>query len=115
MPENRVIKPFESFFVSMMFVFSTMWGLYYYWSIGAGTITDNPLSSEASFSGFINIILNIVSWLSPFALVKAFLLGFLPSEMYTFLDLFILRPIGWIGALYTANFIISKIPTISGE
>lgn len=113
----QINKPFHSFFVSMVFIFSTMYGLYYYYQVGASEklAVEGLEESGASFGGFINIILDLVSWLSPFALVKYMVLIILPSELYLFVDLFFLRPIGWIGTFITTNYLISKIPTVSGE
>lgn len=125
MPENRIIKPFESFFVSMIFIFSTMYTLYYYYEMG----TQQPLEFEgitedvndplnSGFASILDSVLEFVSWISPFALVKGLIIILFQSntpELYTAINLLLLRPIGWIGALFTANYLISKIPTVSPE
>lgn len=118
MSNITISKPFNSFFISMIFIFSTMYGLYFYYIQGTSEQSKVDGLTEAtseSFLGFINVILDIASWLSPFALVKFFVLNTTPTAMYQFLDLFFLRPIGWVGAMITANYIISRIPTVSSE
>ena len=115
-------KPFQSFFISTIFIFSTIWGLYYYWSLGESHSTqmeglsDNPNDPKGlGLVGTISGILDFLSWINPFGLVKGIIFLISPPEIYEFINIFLLRPIGWIGTMITVNYLISKIPTVSGE
>lgn len=106
--------------ITMFFVVSTLFGLMHYWNVASGIndevpglenkdsdrILTNDDQDKGLFSkitgiftsGFIDYIANALSWLSPFALVKVIVLAFTEHtpEVYTFVDYFFLRPIGWI-------------------
>lgn len=104
--------------ITMFFVVSTLFGLMHYWNVAAGiedTVpgledkdTNNIITEEDSglfskitgifTSGFVDYISNALSWASPFALVKLIVISFTSHtpEVYTFVDYFFLRPIGWI-------------------
>lgn len=121
MAVHKNINPFMNFFVTTIFIFSTMYGLYYYYSIGAAEATTiNGLDKSADpqtvgFFGMIPGILNFLSLINPFGLIILFLKAEIPADLFQFLDLFILLPVGWIGTFFEVNWIISKIPTVSVE
>ena len=114
---------FIQFFIVCIFIFSSMYTMYYYFLQGetsAGTapegLNDDANNTEGlNFPGIFDAILEFISWISPFALIKALLIVITPSEIYEILNLLILRPVGWIAVLIESNYIVSKIPTISGE
>lgn len=111
--------------IAFVFIISTIYGLIYYWNIGATSDisvtgiddSDGYLSvdfeSDASVTSLIlnavDIILEFVSWFSLFSVVKGVLYILLPSSLYTPLNLFILRPTGWIAALITTEWVINKV------
>lgn len=120
--------------VTLLFLFSTSYTLVYLYYLDSNqelTITglsDDPKDAKVaatSSSGFLGTIipiadgiLELVSWLSPVALIKVLFAGFMQTNtpfLYLLVNLLILRPLGWSMALITLNFIISKIPTVSGE
>ena len=112
--------------MTAIFIFSTIFTLAYYWNQGANTqlatpgLSDNGKSITDSGSwliDFLDSVLEILSWISPFALVKLLLVEVMSNtpELYTALNLLILRPVSWIFSVITANYVISKIPTVSGE
>lgn len=104
--------------VTMFFIVSTLFGLMHYWNEASGIqdinngldtkdasqiVTDSDstgfsLITSIFSAGFFDFIANALSWLSPFAIVKAIIFIFTTDspEIYTFVDLFILRPVGWI-------------------
>lgn len=126
MVEHRMVKPFEGLFVTLIFMFSTMWGLIYYWNLGTSQtvkvtgleVSEKSPSDVSSAFFLVNWILDAVSWISPFFLVKGFLfyeIQPISANLYLFLDLFFIRPISWISSLFTLNYAISKIPTESEQ
>jgi len=104
--------------ITMFFVASTLFGLMHYWNEAAGiqdaasglnqSSQDHIVKSSdsAGFSGILSLftsgffdwIMGALSWTSPFAVVKVlvFVITIETPEIYTFLDYFLLRPIGWI-------------------
>lgn len=120
---------------SVMFIFmvSTLFGLNYMWGLGSGESTDiqgladsdggmgvnlsNLLRTDSEIWGFIldlivrviDVLLEFVSWLSMFGLVKGILYALLPADLYVIFNLFLLRPIGWIAALITTEWVLNKI------
>jgi len=110
-------NPLSSSIIIMFFFVSTMFGLMHYWN-EASNINDELTLEEKNAdqiivpednslfgsitgifsSGFLDYMLNALSWLSPFALVKGTILIFTVEspEIYTFVDYFLLRPMGWI-------------------
>ena len=123
MPENTLVSPFLSSFMTLVFVFSTLYTVAYYFNQGFGqslntqALGDSPTSIGTIGTSLIDFLLEAASWISPFGLVKLILTEVMAStpELYTILNLLVLRPVGWIVTLFTANFIVSKIPTISSE
>ena len=123
MPENTLVTPFLGSFMTLVFVFSTLYTVAYYFNQGFGQslntpgIGDNTPAIGSFATSLIDSLLEGASWLSPFFVVKLLLTEVMSStpELYTILNLLVLRPVGWIITLFTANFIISKIPTISSE
>ena len=104
---------------TMFFMVSTIFGLMHYWNEAKGEADKmqgldtkdaskliDKTQDEGWFaaltnvfaSGFIDYIANALSWLSPFALVKGLIsvLTVGTPEIYTFVDYFFLRPIGWM-------------------
>ncbi len=126
MPEYKVVKPHIGMFMTFLFMFSTMYTLVYFWEEGSGGKTGvNSLEGSdkgpSALSGVFSVvewILDIVSWISPFALVRGMVvwltLGFDP-HFFKILDLLFLRPMSWVVSIVTVDFALSKIPTMSGE
>ena len=127
MPKGTInLSPYIGSTTVLLFIFSVIYTLAFYYYQGTGQIlgvqglTASVQGTQDLNTGIlimVDAVLNIVSWLSPFALIKAMVLAImLPMpEVYEVIDLLILRPMGWTVFLYQANYIISKIPTISGE
>jgi len=123
MAENVNMGGFIATFITLAFVFSTMYTLAFYYYQGASTSYEaNPMKADSDHDildvlGIIGGILDFISWLSPFLLIKAFLVFSMQAtpDLYQFLDMLILRPVGWIVVMLETNYIISKIPTMSGE
>lgn len=109
--------------MTLIFIFSTLYTAMYYFNLGAaqqvGTpgLQDDPVNPVSTAGSFVDWILEAASWISPFGLVKLLLSEVMAQtpELYTILNLLVLRPVGWIVTLFTANFILAKIPTMSGE
>ena len=123
MPENTLISPFLGAFMTLIFVFSTIYTAVYYFNQGFGEgvntegLSDEPPEIGTVAGNLIDFLLEAASWISPFGLVKLLLVEVMAStpELYTILNLLVLRPVGWIVTLFTANFLVAKIPTESGE
>lgn len=133
MQENTLISPFLGAFMTAIFIFSTLYTLAYFWNQGSniqvntpglGDNPDDPTQVKLTNSGVFGFVISIadgileaVSWITPFALVKLLLIEVMAStpQLYTILNLLVLRPVGWITALFTVNFLISKLPTMSSE
>lgn len=133
MAENTIISPFLGTFMTAIFIFSTIYTLAFFYNQGAGTQLNmsplgddpnDPNSVSTSSSGIFGFVMDVadgvlefLSWVSPFALVKLLLIEIMTSTpiLYQVINLLILRPVGWITALFTANYIISRIPTEHGE
>ena len=106
---------------SMVFMFSTIYTLGFYWYAatgdaytftGMGETTGSMVSempANALLQYIIDFLLEILSWASPFALVKAFLLALIPTPLYEPLNMMLFRPIGWIGTWITTEWVINKI------
>jgi hypothetical protein len=126
MSEITVIKPFQSSFVSAVFVFSTMYALSYFWSLGSGQPLFNVVGlidklpyighivSILPFGSFFDLGLEVTSDLSPWLIVKGVVYSMfnpISPDAYTFINLFFLRPIGWVFSLFTVDWLVAKIPT----
>lgn len=106
---------------SMVFMFSTIYtlGFYYYASTGdAYTFTGmgdttgemvSEMPTNVLLQYIIDFLLEILSWASPFAIVKGLLYAMLPTPLYEPLNLLLFRPIGWIGTWITTEWVINKI------
>jgi hypothetical protein len=119
------ISPFISMMVGLLFTFSTIYGLMYYFNQGEsqqiqlvalGENGNNPNSVNQStgyigsfVSGSIDALLSFISWVSPFALIRGAILAISPPDLFQVLDIFILRPISWCVSILTANWILSAI------
>jgi hypothetical protein len=90
----------------LFFAVAWAYGLMYYWNTNTQAVglsdKDASLTSTTGQGGILSFIfdtvLEIFSWASPFALFKGIILLISPTNMYTFLNLFMLRPIGWIAS-----------------
>lgn len=90
----------------LFFAVAWMYGLMYYWdnSTQATGLDDKDpgFSKDSGGSGFLDFVFNtaleIFSWASPFALVKGLIILTTDSNLYLFLNLFILRPVGWVAS-----------------
>jgi len=129
MSERVNIGGFMASVITLAFMFSTMYALAFFYfqasgqtpygqPLGTGDVVvgvDRPL---IDIFGIFDAILNFVSLLSPFVFVKMFIEALMITNtplLYQVVDLLVLRPIGWICAGMTVNYIISKIPTESNE
>jgi len=114
---------FIATFMTFAFVFSTMFTLafYYYQGANASYGVDGMSSGQdhttLDILGILSGVLDFISWLSPFALIKAFLSYTMQStqDLYQLIDMLILRPVGWVVVMIEANYIISRIPTLGDE
>lgn len=119
------ISPFMNMIIGLLFTFSTLYGLMFYYYQGESqqvTLTplgNNPnsptsLNSSNSFigsfvSGTIDTLLSFVAWISPFAIIRAMILLITPTDLFNVLDIFLLRPMSWAVAIITGNWIIAAI------
>lgn len=120
------ISPFMGMMIGLLFTFSTIYGLlFYYFQGDAQTVqlvglnaTANNASQAISdsggfLSGFVtgalDSVLSLVSWVSPFALIRGAIFAVTPTDLFTVLDIFLLRPISWAVAIITGNWLISTI------
>ena len=116
------------FLAKMFFAFSTIYTLAYFWTMGSGELLDSPELGDQEVSnvavqgdswasvlvsGAVDEVLNAISYFSPFALVLVILKAIVPSDLYLPLNLLLLRPIGWIGAFITTEWVINKIRGVS--
>lgn len=123
MADDTIMTPFLGSFMTLIFIFSTIYTAAYYYGQGSGQtigivgLADDPVNPSSSSGSFVDWILEAASWISPFGLVKFLLIEAMAPvpELYTAFNLLILRPVGWTVTLFEANYIISKIPTVSGE
>lgn len=120
--ERTFIPPFLGSVMTLLFIFSTVYTLAFYYYQGTSTGLNSgglelsgKKANELSLVGVLEGVLSFISWISPFALVRGLVLAISPSDLFQVLDMLILRPVSWIISLITANYLISKIPTISGE
>jgi hypothetical protein len=115
MGERINISPFLGVSLTLLFIFSTLYTLVYYYDQGAnaGFGLDTPEESSGSFDGF-DAIFNAISWLSPFGFIKLLLSSVMSStpEFYQIIDMLLLRPIGWFVFLVQGNYLLSLVPTI---
>jgi hypothetical protein len=110
----------------MVFMFSTIYTLAFYWyqaentSMNAEGLDEydgelrKPLEKDKSFittvvTSLLDMLIEALSWFSPFALVKGLLIILVPPPIYEPLNLLILRPLGWIGTWITTEWVINKI------
>lgn len=119
------ISPFMSMMIGLLFVFSTLYGLMYYYNIGANQqssyqgLSQNSndpqlLNTGGGFlstyvSGAVDTLLSFTAWISPFFLIRGAILAISPTDLYQVLDIFLLRPMSWVTSIITANLIIAKI------
>jgi hypothetical protein len=118
------ISPFMSMVIGLLFTFSTIYGLMFYFYQGEAqqeltALGDTPndpssISQDTGFigsfiSGTIDAILNMVTWISPFALIRGLIFLITPSDLFQALDIFILRPMSWAVTIITGNWIIAAI------
>jgi hypothetical protein len=125
MPREMVItKPFIAQFMTWIFVFSTIYTLAFYFYQGEAQSPNfdaiGDTANDYKTTGIIGIldqVLEFISWISPFALVKGILLNVMAGtpEVYEFLNLIFLRPMSWIVAVITVNYLKGWIPTVAGE
>jgi hypothetical protein len=111
--------------ITFVFIISTIYGFSYYWAEGSGDSIGVPSIDDGDGSLFVNVggnsaiatllldsvdtILEFVSWISLFAVVKAILVLIVPTDLYTPINLFLLRPTGWIAAFITTEWVINKV------
>lgn len=112
----------------MFFTFSTIYTLAYFWTLGSGEVLDtmeledqdaeNVAVTSGSWvsiivTGAIDEILNTIAYFSPFALIIVMLKAIIPSDLFLPINLLLLRPIGWIGAFITTEWVLNKIRGVS--
>lgn len=113
-----------NFIVTMTFMFSTIYGLMYLYNIGAGQENQvngldemdpgNPVKPNSPWwtsilSVSFDTVFEVVSLFNPFILVKGLLFIVLPDMFYTFVNLFLLRPIGVIVTFMEIDYIANMI------
>ena len=122
--EQQTGSPYLSQFITWIFIFSTVYTLTFYYDQGAQIQSgydelDNQPGDymNTGIIGILDGLLDFISWISPFALVKGLLIILMADmpDLYQFIDLLFLRPISWVIAVLTVNYIKSWIPTLSGE
>lgn len=120
---RTLLPPFMSAFITLIFMFSTIYTLAFLYYQGASQAYDVGGLEQAqdptslSFLGLIDAVLDVLAWISPFALVRGLLLFVMAGtpDLFNIIDLLLLRPVSWIVAVITAVWIKSWIPTESGE
>jgi hypothetical protein len=116
MGERINISPFLGVSLTLLFTFSTLYTLMYYYDQGsnAGFGLDGPTESDGSFVGF-DTLFNAISWLNPFGFIKLLLSSMMSStpELYQIIDMLLLRPIGWFVFLVQGNYLLSLVPTVA--
>lgn len=119
-----ITKPFMAQFITWIFIFSTIYTLAFYFYLGIAQEPDfvpiGDTANNAKTTGIIGILDNVlefISWISPFSLVKMILITLLAGtpEIYEFLNIIFLRPMSWIVAVITVNYLKAWIPTLGGE
>lgn len=119
------ISPFMNTIIGLLFTFSTIYGLMYYYyqgenqqfhltALGSSPNDPTSLNQDTGFwgsfvSGSIDALLSLISWVSPFALIRGAILLISPTDLFQVLDIFLLRPMSWAVALITGNWIIAAI------
>lgn len=116
------------FLAKMFFMFSTLYTLAYFWAAGSNeALKVQELSEQGAenigviegswvsliVSAAIDDVLNTIAYFSPFALVILFMKAMVPADLFTPINLLLLRPIGWIGAFITTEWVINKIRGVS--
>lgn len=116
---------FLIFTISMFFMFSTAYTIMFYWNQANNAAqiengltqvdeTTNQAPTDESIissitSGFVDNILGFLAVINPFGLIILLLKQIMPADIFQFLDLLLLRPIGWAGTIITSNYVISRI------
>lgn len=119
------ISPFISMMITLLFMFSTAYGLMFYYyqaestSLQINAMPSNPndpasLNDSGGFfavfvSGLIDSLLSMLAWISPFALVRGIFFAISPTDLFNVLDIFLLRPMSWTVSLLTANWMLAKV------
>lgn len=110
----------------MIFMFSTVYTMAFYWYqaedtsmtvVGLdeldGELRKTPETQETFISSVIDnmlvYIIDALSWFSPFSIVRVLFVILVPAPIYEPLNLLILRPLGWIGTWITTEWVINKI------
>jgi len=116
MGESINISPFLGVSLTLLFIFSTLYTLAFYYNQGASVELTVAGLGETDDSGSFTFdaLLGAISWLSPFGFIKLLLSSIMSTtpELYQILDMLLLRPIGWFVFLVQGNYVISIIPTI---
>ena len=124
------VSSMRALIITSLFVFSTIYtlGTYYYAARGVSFsmegledrdsaaplyTADNTSWLTTIVAGSLDFILDAVSWISPFALVKGVILYVAPAKLYDVLNLLFLRPVGWIASWITTEWVINKIRGVS--
>ena len=132
MATNINFSPFIGQITVLLFMFSTIYTFMYLYSVDslqspkANELSDpnDPNGVKVQSGGIFGFVINAVdgiievtTWISPFFLVKELIWAIMKDTpfLYTLMNLLILRPASWAVSIFTLNFIISKIPTVSGE
>jgi hypothetical protein len=116
MSERFNLSPFLGVSLTLLFIFSTLYTLafYYYQGASQDVVLSTPADSTGTVVSGLDVLFNAISWLSPFGFIKALLVVIMSAtpEFYRILDMLLLRPIGWFVFLVQANYIISLVPTV---
>ena len=109
------LSPFLGMSLVLLFTFSTIYTLGYYYNEGLGVGFDNSGLDETEDSGLtFDTLIGAISWLSPFGILKG-LISYIMQDIpvfYDVLDKLVLRPSGWFAFFVFWNYVISLIPTV---
>ena len=116
------------FIAKMLFTFSTIYTMAYFWTAGSGEVLDSEDLGDQEYAavgisedawtgnlviGAVEDVLSIIDYFNPFARLLGLLVVIIPSDLYVVINLLLFRPIGWIGAFITTEWVINKIRGVS--
>lgn len=111
------VKGNQAMTLAVLF-FGAAWvfGLMYYWDTSTQAAGLDDKDADMSQSGVLDILIGAIeflSWTSPFGIVKGLIYFMSPPALYEFMNLFLLRPLGWVCSYFFAEWIIFTIRGIS--
>ena len=111
------IKGNQAAILAILF-FASAWiyGLMYYWDNSTQVTGLDERDAETASSSTLEILTGAIeffSWTSPFMIVKGAIYMISPPPLYEFLNLFILRPLGWLCSYFFLEWVIFTIRGIT--